>query len=134
MPPRLDQSAGGRRSSSNQDIVARLWHLCNILRDGGITYPEYVTELTYLLFLRMAEDTGSESALPKGFRWRDLASKSAAGRFGFYKALLQRLCSATRGRVREIFADAETALTDPKHLALLVTEFDRIDWYVAREE
>ena len=48
-----------RSKSSNQDIVAKLWYLCNILRDGGITYPEYVTELTYLLFLRMAEETAS---------------------------------------------------------------------------
>src|SRR5436305_455886 len=86
--------------SSNQDIVGKLWHLCNILRDGGITYPEYVTELTYLLFLRMAEETGSESGLPNGFRWRDLASKPASKQFTFYKLLLSRLGSSTRGRVR----------------------------------
>jgi type I restriction enzyme M protein len=46
-----------------QDIVAKLWHLCNILRESGITYPEYVTELTYLLFLKMAEETKSEKDL-----------------------------------------------------------------------
>src|SRR4051794_36722458 len=74
-----------------QDIVAKLWHLCNILRDGGINYPEYVTELTYLLFLRMAEETGSEDKLPKGFRWSDLASKSESQQFTFYKGLLHRL-------------------------------------------
>lgn len=123
-----------RECAPIQDIVAKLWHLCNILRDGGITYPEYVTELTYLLFLRMAEETGSEAGLPKNYRWRDLASTPAAQQFEFYKKLLRRLASDTRGRVREIFSDAETCLTNPKHLSLLVTEFDRIDWYAAREE
>ena len=117
-----------------QDIVAKLWHLCNILRDGGINYPEYVTELTYLLFLRMAEETGSEAKLPKGCRWSDLASKPQSKQFIFYKNLLRRLGSVTRGRVREIFTAADTCLTNPKHLAILVTEFGRIDWYLAREE
>ena len=134
MPTSSNKAAQQRSKSSNQDIVAKLWYLCNILRDAGITYPEYVTELTYLLFLRMAEETGSESALPKGFRWRDLASKPTSQQFTFYKTVLHRLGSSTRGRVREIFTDADTCLTDRKHLALLVAEFDQIDWYVAREE
>jgi type I restriction enzyme M protein len=121
-------------SAPIHDIVAKLWHLCNILRDGGITYPEYVTELTYLLFLRMAEETGSESKLPKGYRWSDLASKSPSQQFDFYKKLLRRLGSGTHGRVREIFTDAETCLTNPRYLSLLVTEFGQINWYIAREE
>ena len=41
--------------TTTQDIVAKLWNLCHILRDDGITYHEYVTELTFLLFLKMAE-------------------------------------------------------------------------------
>jgi type I restriction enzyme M protein len=46
--------------STTQDIVARLWNLCHVLRDDGITYHEYVTELTFLLFLKMAKETGTE--------------------------------------------------------------------------
>jgi HsdM N-terminal domain len=117
----------GRNATHPQDIAAKLWHLCNILRDAGITYPEYVTELTYLLFLRMAEETGSEAALPKGYRWGDLTSKSESQQFPFYKRLLRALGSSTRGRVREIFQDAETCLQNPKYLSLLVKEFGRID-------
>lgn len=48
---------------STQDIVQKLWNLCNVLRDDGITYHQYVTELTYILFLKMLEETGEESAL-----------------------------------------------------------------------
>ncbi len=43
---------------TNNEIVAKLWNLCNVLRDDGITYQDYVTELTYILFLKMAKETG----------------------------------------------------------------------------
>ena len=50
---------------STQDIVQKLWNLCNILRDDGITYHQYVTELTYILFLKMINETGTEAKLIK---------------------------------------------------------------------
>jgi type I restriction enzyme M protein len=46
---------------TTQDIVAKLWNLCHVLCDDGITYHEYVTELTFLLFLKMAKEMGVES-------------------------------------------------------------------------
>lgn len=46
-----------------QDIVQKLWNLCNVLRDDGITYHQYVTELTYILFLKMLDETGEENTL-----------------------------------------------------------------------
>lgn len=49
------------------EIVAKLWNLCNVLRDDGITYQEYVTELTYILFLKMMKETGREERLPEGY-------------------------------------------------------------------
>ena len=60
---------------TNQEIIQKLWNLCNVLRDDGITYHQYVTELTYLLFLKMLKETGEEYLLPEGYRWDDLASK-----------------------------------------------------------
>ena len=47
---------------TTSDIVAKLWNLCNILKDDGVTYHQYVTELTYLLFLKMAKETGTHQA------------------------------------------------------------------------
>ena len=49
---------------NNQEIVAKLWNLCNVLRDDGITYQQYVTELTYILFLKMCKETGTEGPIP----------------------------------------------------------------------
>jgi type I restriction enzyme M protein len=54
---------------TTQDIVAKLWSLCHVLRDDGITYNEYVTELTYLLFLKMLAETERENRLPSQYRW-----------------------------------------------------------------
>ena len=54
---------------NTNDIVGKLWALCNVLRDDGVTYHQYVTELTFLLFLKMAAETGAEDALPEGYRW-----------------------------------------------------------------
>ena len=45
-------------NSHTHDIVCRLWNLCNVLKDDGVTYHQYVSELTYLLFLKMAQETG----------------------------------------------------------------------------
>ena len=61
---------------TTQEFVGKLWNLCNVLRDDGITYHQYVTELTYILFLKMAKETGSEKNIPEGYRWDDLISRS----------------------------------------------------------
>ena len=53
--------------TSTSDIVAKLWSLCHVLRDDGITYHEYVTELTFLLFLKMMKETEQEKLLPTGY-------------------------------------------------------------------
>ena len=52
-----------------------LWNLCNVLKDDGVTYHQYVTELTYLLFLKMAKETGTEDQIPAGYRWDDLEAQ-----------------------------------------------------------
>src|SRR5580693_774783 len=96
---------------STQDIVQKLWNLCNVLRDDGITYLQYVTELTYLLFLKMAKETGTEDQIPKGYRWDDLAKKDGVELLDFYKKLLIDL-GATKtpssARVKAIYANAST--------------------------
>ena len=72
-------------STITTDIVARLWNLCNILKDDGVTYHQYVTELTYLLFLKMAKETGTEDVIPAGHRWDDLEARPGLDRLEAYK-------------------------------------------------
>ena len=83
---------------NTQEIVAKLWNLCNVLRDDGITYHQYVTELTYILFLKMAKETGSEENIPEGYRWDDLLARKGLELKSFYKELLDYL-----GEARGVF-------------------------------
>ena len=113
---------------TTNDIVGKLWNLCNILKDDGVTYHQYVTELTYLLFLKMALETGSESQLPEGYRWSDLESRAAPDRLEFYKILLIHLGSHGSNLVQEIFANASSFIKKPATLSSLVAEIDKLDW------
>ena len=118
-----------------QDIVQKLWNLCNILKDDGVTYQDYVTELTFLLFLKMAQETNKEGEIPAGYRWTDLETKNEAEMLTFYRKLLLHLgTEAKHQRIQEIFANASTSLRQPKHLKELVMQIDKIEWYEAREE
>jgi type I restriction enzyme M protein len=119
---------------TTQDIVAKLWNLCHVLRDDGITYHEYVTELTFLLFLKMAKETGIESQIPEGYRWDDLKGREGVEQLAFYRSLLVYLGNEGTGCVQPIFHDANTALSQPRNLTRLVESIDSLDWYSAREE
>ena len=116
------------------DIVAKLWNLCHLLRDDGVTYHQYVTELTYLLFLKMAKETGSEEKLPEGYRWDDLEGMAAPNRLEFYKVMLVHLGSHGSRLTQEIFANASSFIKKPATLTTLVKAIDEIDWYSAKEE
>ncbi len=120
---------------TTQDIVQKLWNLCHILRDDGVTYHQYVTELTFLLFLKMAQETGAEKELPKGYRWADLKKLDGVEQLEFYRRLLLDLGGKKgKGRVKTIFADASTVLRKPKTLTTLVENIDDLDWYSAKTE
>ncbi|MEI7845508.1 MAG: N-6 DNA methylase [Chloroflexota bacterium] len=116
------------------DIVAKLWNLCNILKDDGVTYHQYVTELTYLLFLKMAKETDTENQLPEGYRWDELERESAPKRLERYKLLLIHLGGHGSLLVKEIFANASSFVKKPTTLSTLVSEIDKLDWYSARQE
>lgn len=121
-------------STTTYDLIAKLWNLCNVLKDDGVTYHQYVIELTYLLFLKMAKETRTENLLPEGYRWEDLESKAANERLDFYKLLLIHLGSRGSTLVKEIFANANSSINKPNTLSTLVTEIDKLDWYSARRE
>ena len=116
------------------DIVQKLWNLCHVLRDDGITYHQYVSELTYLLFLKMMKETNQEKNLPKGYRWGDIESEDGVEQLNKYRALLLHLGTQASGRVQAIYANASTSIKVPKNLKKLVESIDELDWYSARTE
>ena len=119
---------------NNSEIVSKLWNLCNVLRDDGITYHQYVTELTYILFLKMAKETGAEEQINDEYRWDKLTAKSGTGLKKFYKELLNELGDNSTGRVREIYQGSASNIDEPKNLEKIITSIDKLDWYTAKEE
>lgn len=120
-----------------REIVAKLWNLCNVLRDDGITYTDYVTELTFLLFLKMLAETGHEERLPKEYRWAGLLKRKGLDLLDHYRQLLLDLGNSKKAKdpvVLAIFTDAQTKLRKPTNLEALTTSIDKLDWFSAREE
>jgi type I restriction enzyme M protein len=115
------------------DLVNKLWRLCAVLRKDGITYQQYVTELTYLLFLKMmAERKREEGRIPAGMRWRDLAAAEGVRQLSLYRTMLTRLGDPEKPldrAVQAIFANAATFIREPVNLDKLVTAIDELRWF-----
>lgn len=119
---------------TNNEIVSKLWNLCNVLRDDGITYHQYVTELTYILFLKMAKETDSEKGIPEKYRWDVLKSKDGLELKKYYEELLRVLGEDCTGRIQEIYNGARSNIEEPANLKKIITNIDGLDWYSAKEE
>lgn len=121
--------------ANTNHIVQKLWNLCDILRDGGVDYMGYVNELTFILFPKMLEEKGLDKKwLPDGYRWKDLTEKNGVDQFNFYRKMLLELGTSDNKlkkhpRVLEIYTNANTSLKQPKHLSLIISEINKIDWY-----
>lgn len=113
------------------DLVNRLWRLCSLLRKDGITYQQYVTELTYLLFLKMTHESGGDAALPAVSRWPVLIEAPDRDKLNVYKAAIAALRTSKEASpiVRKIFVGAATGIRESDNLARMVDQIDRIGWF-----
>lgn len=113
----------------NENIVQKIWSLCHILRGDGISYHQYVSELTYLLFLKIAEENGVERLLPSGNRWKDLLGHPKDGLLGFYQEMLTHLgTSAESETIQAIYAFPTTVFSHDANLHAVVEGIAKIDW------
>lgn len=133
---------------NNQEIVSKLWNLCNVLRDDGITYHQYVTELTYILFLKMMKETGNEKSITDSivkrkkdkpleidnYSWDTLVKKQGLELKRYYNAILGEFGENCIGRIREIYSGARSNIDEPKNLEKIIKSIDDLDWYSAKEE
>jgi type I restriction enzyme M protein len=107
------------------DVVQQLWGFCHTLRHDGIDYGDYIEQLTYLLFLKMADERSIE--LPKGCDWTSLVSKSGTALQDHYVDLLRKL-GQQRGLLGDIFAGAQSRFNNPVNLKKLLGLIDDIEW------
>jgi type I restriction enzyme M protein len=125
-----------------RETVQKLWNASKSLQGGGVSYYEYVTELTYLLLLKMLEEVSRggkklEERLPAEYRWKALKAKEGEERLQFYRTLLVTLGDKSKVNfplVNQVFTDAKTSLTKATALTSLITTIDNVDWYAAEED
>lgn len=107
------------------DIVQTLWGFCHTLRHDGMDYGDYIEQLTYLLFLKMADEKGV--AVPKGYDWPSLRDRSGTDLADHYVETLRRL-GKERGILGDIFAGALSKFNNPVNLKKLISLIDETDW------
>lgn len=116
-----------------KQIVQKLWNYCNILRDDGLSYGDYVEQLTYLLFLKMDDERtkppfGKKSEIPAKYNWQSLLDKDGTELEAHYLELLQEL-GKREGIIGVIFRKAQNKIQDPAKLRKLIVELiDKENW------
>ncbi|MEO5799818.1 MAG: class I SAM-dependent DNA methyltransferase [Gemmatimonadales bacterium] len=114
-------------TSSSDRLVAKLWSYCQVLRDDGLSYQDYLEQLTFLLFLKMSDEraklTDKEETVPSGYRWRDLSDPQMEGARleEHYRETLRTLGEAG-GMLGLIFKKAQNKIQDPAKLRQLIVE------------
>jgi type I restriction enzyme M protein len=119
--------------NNNTSLVQKLWNYCNILRDDGLSYGDYVEQLTFLLFLKMADEQSKPpfnkpSLIPKGYGWVDLLKLEGDELEVHYRHALEELGKKT-GMLGTIFRKAQNKIQDPAKLRRLIVDLiDKEQW------
>ena len=117
---------------STQAIVSKVWSFCNTLRDDGVGYGDYLEQLTYLLFLKMADEYSRppykrNSGIPMEYNWSSLTTKRGAELELHYLKVLQEL-SKEKGILGQIFTKAQNKIQDPAKLFKIIDLIDKESW------
>ena len=107
------------------DIVNKLWGFCHTLRHDGVDYGDYIEQLTYLLFLKMAEER--RVSIPSKCEWDSLKAYSGTSLTDHYGEILRKLRDA-EGLLGDIFAQSMPRFNNPVNLKRLITMIDEEDW------
>ena len=116
-----------------QQLVQKLWNYCNILRDDGLSYGDYVEQLTFLLFLKMADEqsrppSNRPSAVPKAYSWPTLLAKEGDDLETHYRHVLETL-GKQKGMLGLVFRKAQNKIQDPAKLRRLIVDLiDKETW------
>lgn len=113
-------------------LVQKVWNFCHTLRDDGVGYGDYLEQLTYLLFLKLAHEYAQEpynrdTHVPKGYDWSSLTSKVGEPLEAQYLSVLHKL-GQEQGMLGAIFFKAQNKIQDPAKLSRLVQLIDAENW------
>lgn len=117
---------------NESNIVSKVWSFANILRDDGVGYGDYLEQLTYLLFLKMADEFSKppyfrEINIPEEYDWNELRKKRGAELEDHYNKTLKGLSNA-KGILGQIFTKSQNKIQDPAKLYRIIEMIDKEDW------
>lgn len=113
--------------STISTIVQRVWNYCNVLRDDGVSYSDYLEQLTYLLFLKMIDEQGQAGMISPELSWASLMKLKGESLASHYRHILAEL-SQGDGLLAIIFRQAHNKISDPAKLERLLTLIDQETW------
>ena len=108
-------------------LVAKIWSFCDTLRDDGLGYGDYLEQLTYLLFLKMADENKTQYNLPEGYNWKSLIGKEKGYLSGQYEDTLKKLAESG-GMLHLIFDGAQNKIHDSAKLKKLINLIGEENW------
>jgi len=113
-------------------IISKVWSFANILRDDGVSYGDYLEQLTYLLFLKMADEFSKppynkDIKIPREYNWGSLRSKRGAELDAHYVTMIREL-GKQKGMLGQIFTKAQNKIQDPAKLYRLIDLIDKEQW------
>ena len=118
-------------ANESSTIVQKLWNYCNVLRDDGVSYSDYVEQLTYLLFLKMADEQttllGKPSTIPSEYNWQSLRSQDGDALEIQYRKTLENL-GKEKGLLGVIFRKSQNKIQDPAKLKRLIELTNSETW------
>lgn len=119
-------------SNESATIVQKLWNFCNVLRDDGVSYGDYVEQLTYLLFLKLADEQtkppfNKPSAIPADLDWESLRKESGTALETQYVKILRELSNA-QGLLGVIFRKSQNRIQTPANLQRLIHLINAENW------
>jgi type I restriction enzyme M protein len=119
-------------SNNTSSIVSKVWAFCNTLRDDGVGYGDYLEQLTYLLFLKMADEYSKPPhkramPIPTAYNWQTLTNKSGDDLEVHYNNLLREL-GKEKGILGQIFTKSQNKITDPAKLYKLIALINAEQW------
>ena len=121
-----------KQMKSEQALVKKVSDIANVLAAAGVGFTDYITQLTYILFLKMddeREEYGLSSSIPEGYKWKDLTALSGTDLVKQYEATLEKL-SGEPGLIGTIFTKATNKIQTPVHLKKVIDMVSRENWYM----
>lgn len=112
--------------SQQSEIIGKVWNLADVLRDDGVSYGDYLEQITYLLFLKMAHEKGLDT-IPTKYDWNSLKDKSGAELLTHYIELLKAFSQA-EGMLGQIFTKSQNKIQQPGNLASVIKAIDGYEW------